>query len=131
MEYVETQIFESQTNRREEKNESSRAKSNSPVQSIYTLFFCDQKQEVIQDAVDCAKIVRRRFLALRFSFFCPTSTRARGRSGRGRACVFWQLVTTKREFDFRLFRLSYSDSIIEEKGSGASTVYYFTFEECV
>ena len=69
MEYVETQIFESQTNRREEKNESSRAKSNSPVQSIYTLFFCDQKQEVIQDAVDCAKIVRRRFLALRFSFF--------------------------------------------------------------
>lgn len=37
--------------------------------------------------------------------------------------MFWQLVTTKREFDFRLFRLSYSDSIIEEKGSPVPLQY--------
>jgi hypothetical protein len=87
VEYVDTQIFESQTNRREEKNESSRVKSNSPVQSIHTLFFCDQKQEVIQDAVDCAKIVRRRFFALRFFFFPDVNACARGEREGQSVCV--------------------------------------------
>ena len=72
-------IFESQTNRRfceekrivsfDEQQTTTTKYNNTP--SLFSLSLTHRKQEVIQDAVDCAKIVRETFFFV-FSFSART-----------------------------------------------------------